>query len=124
MKKPSTAEQLVRLLGTRGYTVLGVSYEIVRHHGQARMNTAAGECAPTWELRANPLWNTITHKIVAHGTAPQVRMPNGAIRTMLICSHIPLRHILAQPAKEWTIYEDSVGRLVIETKNLPETWLR
>lgn len=118
------ADNLVAKLWKLGYIVHGPTFEIYRHHGQPMMNKAAGEAAPAWELLENPLYNTLTGCIVAHGERPQVQCPDGTCRLLSVCSHMPLLHILRQPIDTWIVYIDPLiaNRLCIETTALPESW--
>jgi hypothetical protein len=115
----SNAERLVAGISHHGYAVFGASFHILRWKGQGMMNKAAGEAAPTWELRANPLWRH--GKVIANGEHPQVRFPDGEVRRIEVASHMPLTWLLKQAASEWILdFED--GRLTVDAPNLPDSW--
>ena len=55
-----TGNKLVELLARAGYQVAGhqAAFVLREHATQAMMNKAAGEAAPTWELRVDPMGHT------------------------------------------------------------------
>ena len=118
------ARKLVEKLHMLQYTVHGRYFQIYRYYGQSMMNKAAGEAAPTWELLVDPLYNTITGKIVNNCMTPTVTFPDGTMIPRLeVCSHFPLMHIISQPLKEWEIdYQEEYDRLFITTKKFPPCW--
>ncbi|HEC61411.1 hypothetical protein LCGC14_0761700 [marine sediment metagenome] len=116
------AYALVRKLKELGITIHGQEFHIVRHHGQPMMNKAAGECAPCWELRVDPVVNYITRKIVVNGTNPTFDMPNGVRFQAEVFSHMPLTHILKTPVDKWDVDIDEYKRLYVGTTTEPESW--
>ena len=117
------AVRLVKKLSELGYTVNGSRPYILRDYYQPILNKRAGEFAPCWKLLVNPLVHTGTNRVVSHGSNPVVEMPDGVKVKVRICSHMSLTHILRTPICEWEVYIDEYGRLWIETKELPSTWL-
>lgn len=118
----TNAMRLVKKLEKMGYTVCGVSFQILHSKYQEHLNRRAGECAPTWELLVEPLRKTTDGRIISNGRMPTVDLPDGTRRTMTIYSHYPLSHILKTPIAECVAHEDEWGRLWVGTEELPDTW--
>ena len=108
-------------LVSRGVIPHGASFHIARNYGQAMMNKAAGEMAPTWMLYADP-WHTLGRRL--HGGSPAV-VYQGGRRYEGLQSHMPLTWILKQPSEAWNLGEHEDGRaLELVVSTLPSTWLR
>ena len=118
------ANKLVKKLAELGYTIHGASFTISRNHGQPMMNKAAGECAPCWQLRVNPMRHSTSGKVVDIGDEPVVDFPDGTKKQVCVYSFYPLIHILKTPIGQWEIDIDDAytERLLITTINLPESW--
>jgi hypothetical protein len=102
--------KLLEGLASLGYTVQDGEPRLIRHLGQAMMNKAAGEAAPTWEvcdatfaIRGEPLLNHIY--------------------PMNIGSHHPLSWVLKFPPDQWS-FDTEFGRLHITAPNLPPHWVK
>lgn len=116
------AERLVKKLARLGVVVHGASFHVLRFQDQEHLNTKAGEASPTWELRANPLRNTITNHIVANGDKPHVDFPDGCKLQIEVYGFQPLTHILRTPLEDWDVDVDEYSRLLVNTYVLPESW--
>ena len=116
------AQRLLAGLLTRGYrpTHFGADgASIGRNLGQARMNIAAGEAAPTWFLA--DAWGHTLKMSRTDGTA----LVDRSGRAIQFCSHIPLWWLLKSPPSEWE-FDDvnftDVGQLRIDPPRLPPNW--
>ena len=121
------ARRLIRGLFSRGVTIYpAMNYYIGRDLGQAMMNKAAGELAPTWWLARDGLW-TLRRGWHGDGSGdsakPMARWNDTDYRE--ISSHIPLGWILKTNPARWHIRtneEHSEDALGIETPDLPPHW--
>lgn len=117
----SNAHRLLAGLLTRGYrpTYFGADgVSIGRNLGQARMNIAAGEAAPTWFLADD---RGITLKMSRADGAPMAR--HGS--PIQFCSHVPLKWLLKFPPSEWEIDDENfldAYQIRIDPPRLPPNW--
>lgn len=90
--------------------------------GQAVMNRAAGEAAPTWYLLCDALRHG--RRVVHPGTPPPVRFDGRSVDRAEVCSHMPLVWITGQPPSDWEICWDDLfpGRLNVWGRGLPSNW--
>lgn len=116
------ADRLVRKLATLGYVIYGASFHILHHKGQEYLNRAAGEAAPTWELRVEPLFDL--GRVVSNGRIPTFDCPDGTRLTMKIYSHFPLTHTLNSPLDKWDVGVDEAQRLWVGTTMPPDNWTK
>ena len=116
------AYRLVKKLAEMDIVIRGASFHILHHKGQERMNKLAGEAAPTWELRVNPLRHTITGRIVVNGKKPNINLPGGDLVHKEVYGYQPLTHILKTTLDKWDVDVDELNRLLVSTFVLPDSW--
>lgn len=116
-------DRLIDGLHEHGYVVGGGPPEILQARGQAMMNKAAGEYAPTWEVRVNCMRRH--RRFITHGNTPSVRLPSGDVRELEVSSYMPLGWILKQPVRDWIVgIDDDAGmdRIHVWVEIQPPQW--
>lgn len=90
------------------------------NRGQARMNKAAGEAAPTWFL-ADHAGHPLKMARVSDGEHLVVRQ-----YALEFCSHVPLTWLLKFPPDEWEVDDKNfidVLQIRIDPPELPPSWI-
>lgn len=122
MKSQRNVNRLLAGLLVRGYRPAffgadGASIGVNR--GQAGMNKAAGEAAPTWFL-ADHMGHPLRMARSSDGEHLVIRQ-----HTIEFCSHVPLTWLLKSPPNEWLIDDQNfmdVSQIRIDPPTLPPHW--
>ena len=100
------------------------NYRISRNYGQGMMNKAAGEAAPTWELKQDmESYYSPSTKRWRHGGGkyPKLRF-EGRDYALGIGSSLPLTWILKFGPKKWQLTSETGYQLVLLVDQLPPSW--
>jgi hypothetical protein len=116
------AERLVKKLKQLNITVHGVNWHIIRDKQTEILNQQAGEAAPTWELRADPLWETTSGRIIYNGRQPTVDIRGQRLESVEVYGFQPLTFILKTPLELWDVDLDEMERLLVFVNDFPESW--
>jgi hypothetical protein len=87
------------------------------------MNKAAGEAAPTWELRCDALYRGVRPLPYGHD-APDVEFDGKKVANCEIGSHFPVTWLLRHKPETWEIYWhlDLPNQLRVDAPKLPPNW--
>ena len=122
----ASTKRLMAKLASRGVVFLdtGSAYIIYSDKAQARMNSRAGEAAPTWYLHHEVGHHALMSGeswVSSWGKAAPVEFQGKRLRG--VASYLPLTWILKHPVDEWDLYEHDLNHyLWVEVAELPPSW--